>query len=148
MRSLTCVVLLFIVFSLVAVGPAQQASPTVAPKLIDDSDPLPLPAGMMTEAVAESTPAKLLPCVADGAGSGIADRRPANPDADPYRVQGNCVVSGYWLTGSCVGGFPTCVERYDPQACPPNRLAIRKGFIECNFRNFVTVDLGRHCNPF
>lgn len=34
MRSLTCVVLLFTVFSLVAVSAAQQASPSAAPKQI------------------------------------------------------------------------------------------------------------------
>lgn len=110
MRSRTCVVLLFIVFSMVAVSAAQQAAPSVAPKLIDDSDPLPLP-------VAESTPAKLLPCAAEGAGSGIEDRRPADPDADTTLLHGNCHVVNYKLDGYClaqVPGVPVCITRYDP----------------------------------
>jgi hypothetical protein len=104
MGSLTCVVLLFTVFSLVAVSPAQQASPSAAPQTYDDSDPLPLPEGMTTEAVAESTPARLLHCVADGAGSGTADKRPTVPDADLIFRHKYCRIDANTdrLTGFCV----------------------------------------------
>jgi hypothetical protein len=45
MRSLTRVLLLLTVFSLVAVSPAQQASPTAVPNLINYSGTLALPSG-------------------------------------------------------------------------------------------------------
>ena len=148
MRSLACVVLVFGVFSLVAVSPAQQAAP--APKLIDDSDPLPLPAGMTTESVAESASAKLLPCAADGWGSGVADSRRPDPNADTTLLQGFCHVYGGTLDGSCLAHLPgtaDCITRYDPQQCPRGVRARRIAYPICANLHFFwpRVDTTRSC---
>jgi hypothetical protein len=154
MRSLTCVVLFFTVVSLIAVSAAQQPSPTAVPKLIDDSDPLPLPAGMTTEAIAGSTAARLLPCAADGWGSGVADSRRPDPNADTGFLYGKCHVA--WtapatLDGSCLVHLPgtaDCITRYDPQQCPrgvrPSRLI---AFPVCANLHFFwpRVDVTRSC---
>jgi hypothetical protein len=146
MRSLTWVVLLFTVFSLVAVSLAQQAPPPAVPKLIDDSDPLPLPAGMTTEAVAESTPAKLLPCAADDGVSGVADRRPGNPEQPLHLYVGRCYApNGILFFGECVSLPPSCIFGRNAAKCQSGRRAIRPGRLNCSGTLHPEVDLARTC---